>query len=221
MNNSSININQNKGFSLVEILVSLAVSSIVLVVVGVFISTGTNFFNSTSRTIELQKELMEVSNKVNDSLIQATAINIDYKSSGAPEEGVVIYTGEISTDGKSFITGKGNTSKKIEWTGKTDKKVYVMDSLLLTNDNEKVPYCMGNMVTNIKVSFSDECVRMSEDRSYVLYYEQPLIMEVEITVSDGKESRTDSRIVTLRNEINQLIVDGNSYENDGEVLMKK
>ena len=80
---------------------------------------------------------------------------------------------------------------------------------------------MGNMVTNIKVSFSDECVRMSENGSYVLYYEQPLIMEVEITVSDGKESRTDSRIVTLRNEINQLIVDGNSYENDGEVLMKK
>ena len=221
MNNSSININQNKGFSLVEILVSLAVSSIVLVVVGVFISTGTNFFNSTSRTIELQKELMEVSNKVNDSLIQATAIIVEYKSSGDPEEGVVIYTGEISTDRKSFITGKGNTSKKIEWTGKTDKKLYVMDSLLLTSANEKIPYCMGNMVTNIKVSFSDECVRMSENGSYVLYYEQPLIMEVEITVSDGKESRTDSRIVTLRNEINQLFVDGNSYENDGEVLMKK
>ena len=221
MNNSSININQNKGFSLVEILVSLAVSSIVLVVVGVFISTGTNFFNSTSRTIELQKELMEVSNKVNDSLIQATAIIVEYKSSGDPEEGVVIYTGEISTDRKSFITGKGNTSKKIEWTGKTDKKLYVMDSLLLTSANEKIPYCMGNMVTNIEVSFSDECVRMSENGSYVLYYEQPLIMEVEITVSDGKESRTDSRIVTLRNEINQLIVDGNSYENDGEVLMKK
>ena len=151
MNNSSININQNKGFSLVEILVSLAVSSIVLVVVGVFISTGTNFFNSTSRTIELQKELMEVSNKVNDSLIQATAIIVEYKSSGDPEEGVVIYTGEISTDRKSFITGKGNTSKKIEWTGKTDKKLYVMDSLLLTSADEKIPYCMGNMVTNIEI----------------------------------------------------------------------
>lgn len=221
MNISSNNINQNKGFSLVEILVSLAVSSIVLIVVGVFISTGTNFFNSTSKSLELQKELMEVSNKVNDSLIQATAIRIEYQASGVPEEGVKIYTGELSSDKKSFITGKGNTSKKIEWTGKSDKKLYVMDSLVLSSDNERIPYCMGNMVTDISVSFTEDCVKMSEDGSYVLYYEQPLIMEVKITVSDGKDSKSDSRIVTLRNEINQLIVDGNVYENDGTVLMKK
>ena len=218
--NNSISINQNKGFSLVEILVSLAVSSIVLIVVGVFISTGTNFFNNTSRTIELQNELMEVSNKVNDALMQATYIQIE-EGSSVSGEGITIYTGELSTDKKSFVTGKGNASKKIEWTGINDKKLYVMDKPVLDAGMDKRPYCYGNMVTNISVSFSEDCYEMSEDGSYIWFFEQPLILEVSITVSDSKESRSDSKTVTLRNQVTKLKVNGNEYVLDGEVLRKK
>ena len=219
MNNNSIVINQNKGFSLVEILVSLAVSSIVLIVVGVFISTGTSFFNNTSRTIELQNELMEVSNKVNDSLMQATYIEIENGSSTSAE-GLTIYTGELSVDKKSFVTGK-NSAKKVEWTGKNDKKLYVTDTPTWEGSLDKRPYCYGNMVTNISVSFSEDCYTMAEDGSYIWFFEQPIIMEVAITVSDGKESRSDSKTITLRNKIDKLKINGNEYVLDGEVLRKK
>ena len=210
---------QNKGASLVEILVALAVSAIVFVIVGVFITNGTNFFNRQSRTIKLQNELMEVSNKINDNIMQATAIELYYNNSGDVTEGFSLYTGEVSADKKNFLTGKGNASKKIEWSGIANKSLYVLDDLSLSTKDEKEPYKVGYMVTHISVSFADECAKLQSDGTYL--YEQPLIMKISITVSDDKGSKSDSRVVTLRNEIDKLVIDGVEYVNDGTVLRRK
>lgn len=219
MRNCLEKLKQNKGASLVEILVSLAVSAIVFIVVGMFVSNGTNFFNRQSRTIDLQKELLEVSNKVNDSIMQATGIEMYYNTSGDQSDGFALYTGEITADKKNFLTGKGNASKKIEWGGKDNKKLYVLDDLTLTTADEKEPYKFGSRVTNFSITFSDECATLLADGTYM--YEQPLILEIHITVADDKESRSDTRVVTLRNQIEKLVIDGNEYVKDGDVLRRK
>ena len=55
---------QNKGMSLMEVLISVAISMIVMIVAATFISNGSIFFKKQSKTIYLQNELMETSNRM-------------------------------------------------------------------------------------------------------------------------------------------------------------
>lgn len=209
---------QNKGASLVEVLVALGVSAIVFVIVGAFITNGTNFFNRQSRTIKLQNELMEVSNKINDNIMQATAIELYHNNTANYGEGFKLYTGEVDPETGVFITGtKGSTAKLIQWDGMTNKNLYVLDDLSLYTDDDKEPYKVGYMVTNVLISISDECVDLPSNGEY---YKQPLVFEIKITVSDGKSSKSDSKVVRLRNEIDKLVIDNTEYYNDGSVLRR-
>lgn len=209
---------QNKGASLVEVLVALGVSAIVFVIVGAFITNGTNFFNRQSRTIKLQNELMEVSNKINDNIMQATAIELYHNNTANYGEGFKLYTGEVDPVTGVFITGtKGSTAKLIQWDGMTNKNLYVLDDLSLYTEDDKEPYKVGYMVTNVLISISDECVDLPNNGEY---YKQPLVLEIKITVSDGKSSKSDSKVVRLRNEIDKLVIDNTEYYNDGSVLRR-
>ena len=62
--------------SLVEVIVSVAVSMIVLFIAATFMTTSMNFFSRQSDTIDLQDELLEASNQVNDALMSASALMI-------------------------------------------------------------------------------------------------------------------------------------------------
>ena len=209
---------QNKGASLVEVLVALGVSAIIFVVVGAFITNGTNFFNRQSRTIKLQNELMEVSNKINDNVMQATAIELYHNNTGNYGEGFKLYTGEVDPATGVFITGtKGSTAKLIQWDGMTNKSIYVLDDLSLYTEEDKAPYKVGYMVSNVLISISDECADLPNNGEY---YKQPLVLEIKITVSDGKSSKSDSKVVRLRNEIDKLVIDDVEYYNDGSVLRR-
>ena len=123
MKNLIKQLQQNKGMSLMEVLISVAISMIVMVVAATFISNGSIFFKKQSKTIDLQNELMEVSNRINDALLQSTdelKINIGNEVNGAN-----IYTGTYDEDSNKFTSGKGS-ARFIEWNSQ-DKTVYVMD----------------------------------------------------------------------------------------------
>lgn len=203
---------QNKGMSLLEILISVAISMIVMVVAAAFISNGSIFFKNQSGTIDVQNELMECSNKLNDALMQSTdtlEINI-----GEGVNGARIYTAAYNEDAKVFTSGKGS-ARLIEWNS-NDHTLYVMDDLQLDDDNLKKGYLMGSNVSNISISISDDCYEAQMDG-----YEQPLTLILNITVSGDKETRSETRVITLRNELNMLKINGVTYTPNSDGLMVK
>jgi prepilin-type N-terminal cleavage/methylation domain-containing protein len=70
-----INKKDNRGFSLIELIVSLAVASIVILAIGTLMSVGTRSYYSTNTETELQKESQIAMNQLNDLLIKTQ----DYK----------------------------------------------------------------------------------------------------------------------------------------------
>lgn len=56
-NNSKLN---NQGFSLVELLVALAISGIVIVMISLLIVNSSNLFNNENKNIDLQNEFQVV-----------------------------------------------------------------------------------------------------------------------------------------------------------------
>lgn len=63
MNSKSLN---NKGFSLVEILVALSISSIILLGISLFINAGSRSYKTTSVQATLQNETQDVLNYLNN-----------------------------------------------------------------------------------------------------------------------------------------------------------
>lgn len=197
---------QNKGMSLLEILVSVAISMIVMVVAASFISNGSIFFKKQSDTIDVQNELMECSNKINDALLQATdtlEINI-----GPGVNGAKIYTGAYNSMENKFISGKGS-ARLIEWNS-TSGDLYVMDVLKMDDDNLKKGYRMGEHVTDVSVTLSKDCYDIHKTEG-TIRYKQPLVFEVSVTVTGDEDCRKDTRVVTLRNKLNKLIINGQTY----------
>lgn len=90
----------NKGFTLTEVLVALAVSSVVITIVIAFISQGSRFYKTQSNTINLQNELQETSNVITDTLQEATYLSIISNS-----KNLEVYTGSYEIkEGKKLFT---------------------------------------------------------------------------------------------------------------------
>ena len=204
---------QNKGMSLLEILVSVAISMIVMVVAATFISNGSIFFKKQSGAIDVQNELMECSNKINDALLQSTdtlEINI-----GPGANGAKIYTGSYNVVDNKFTSGKGY-ARYIEWNSGTSE-LYVMDVLSISDPELKKGYRMGEHVSSVTVSISKQCEVVQLDGS--IRYKQPLILEMGVTVTDGDESRSETRVITLRNKLKEFKYNGVTYVPNADDLL--
>lgn len=72
----------NKGFSLVELLVALAVSSIVLTALGYMIITGLKLYGRNNAHVEVQSEAQTAMNLILDNIMEARGICIVNPATG-------------------------------------------------------------------------------------------------------------------------------------------
>ena len=183
----------NKGLSLVEVLVALAIASIVATLIMSLVTSGSRFYRKQSNSIDLQNELQETSNKVADALMEATEL--------------YVKTGDFS--GTSKVK-----PKCIIWVKPHDDVngiVYVMDTdAPLSMDDAYDGYCMSKYVSDFSFKIDDSCLKL-DDEGNVVYdalgnkiYEQPIVLNVSIKVSNDNESKQDSKTITLRNRITAL-----------------
>lgn len=68
--------NKNKGFSLIELLIAVALLSIVMIMVTQFMGTTSGALSKTKKNLNLQTEAMEVGEQLSDALAQATYIRV-------------------------------------------------------------------------------------------------------------------------------------------------
>lgn len=68
--------NKNKGFSLIELLIAVAILSIVMIMVTQFMSTTSGALSKTKKNLAIQTEAMELGEQLSDSLAQATYIRV-------------------------------------------------------------------------------------------------------------------------------------------------
>lgn len=67
---------KNKGFSLIELLIAMAILSIVLIMVVQFMSTSSGALSKTKKNLNLQTEAMEIGEQFSDAIAQATYIRV-------------------------------------------------------------------------------------------------------------------------------------------------
>lgn len=193
----------NKGFTLIEILVALAVSSVVITIVIAFISQGSRFYKTQSNTINLQNELQETSNVITDTLQEATYLSIISDS-----KNLEVYTGSYDIkEGKKLFTSDKGSSRYIlrDGTG-----IYVFDKadLNYVTEKDKPGYRYSDNIEAITISVSDKC-KTTVGESEVIT--QPVMLDVYIKVTHNDTSRFENKTITLRNKIGSLKVNGELY----------
>ncbi|WP_443662172.1 PilW family protein [Eshraghiella crossota] len=194
----------NKGFTLTEVLVALAVSSVVITIVIAFISQGSRFYKTQSNTINLQNELQETSNVITDTLQEATYLSITSNS-----KNLEVYTGsyEIKERKKLFTSVKGSSRYILrDGTG-----IYVFDKAdtRYITEKDKPGYRYSNNIEEITVNISDKCKTEVADSEVIT---QPVMLDVYIKVTHNDTSRFENKTITLRNKIQSLEVNGELYQ---------
>ena len=194
----------NKGFTLTEVLVALAVSSVVITIVIAFISQGSRFYKTQSNTINLQNELQETSNVITDTLQEATYLSIISNS-----KNLEVYTGSYEIkEGKKLFTSVKVSSRYIlrDGTG-----IYVFDKADTgyITEKDKPGYRYSNNIEEITVNISDKCKTEVADSEVIT---QPVMLDVYIKVTHNDTSRFENKTITLRNKIQSLEVNGELYQ---------
>lgn len=196
----------NKGFTLTEVLVALAVSSVVITIVIAFISQGSRFYKTQSNTINLQNELQETSNVITDTLQEATFLSI---TSDSKNKKLEVYTGSYEIkEGKKLFTSVKGSSRYIlrDGTG-----IYVFDKADTgyITEKDKPGYRYSNNIEEITVNISDKCKTEVADSEVIT---QPVMLDVYIKVTHNDTSRFENKTITLRNKIQSLEVNDELYQ---------
>lgn len=193
----------NKGFTLTEVLVALAVSSVVITIVIAFISQGSRFYKTQSNTINLQNELQETSNVITDTLQEATYLKI-----ASYNNALSVYTGSYKiVEGKKLFINEKGSSRYILRDG---SGIYIYDKAdtQYITDKDKPGYRYSNNIEAITVSINDKC-KTKVGNSKVIT--QPVMLDVYIKVTHNDTSRFENKTITLRNKISSLEINGAIY----------
>lgn len=193
----------NKGFTLTEVLVALAVSSVVITIVIAFISQGSRFYKTQSNTINLQNELQETSNVITDALQEATYLKI-----ASYNNALSVYTGSYKiVEGKKLFINEKGSSRYILRDG---SGIYIYDKAdtQYITDKDKPGYRYSNNIEAITVSINDKC-KTKVGNSKVIT--QPVMLDVYIKVTHNDTSRFENKTITLRNKISSLEINGAIY----------
>lgn len=129
--------NNNRGFTLIELIITVAIIAIFSGVILTFIGTGSNTYRSTSNSAKVQMEAQETADSLEDLIIDAN-YSIDYQSA---------LDGAITND----IDGASGTGDKVliicnksdsgdTGSGDSGSAGYIYDFLYWSSSEQKIYY---------------------------------------------------------------------------------
>ena len=216
----------NKGFSLVELLVALAISGIVIVMISLLIVNSSNLFNNENKNIDLQNEFQVVDGFLSETLMEAKTIDIVDDAEG--NQTLTLYTGTRDASGtlqpvttepiEKTTTGVQSadiTTERIITFKPDSNSLYITKSYIsnLTKGNR-----ISSSVKKFKVSIDDSCKTYKEvedafgkTTQVQTGYANPLILNVELNISDGESEKTEVVKITVRNQLKKVVVNGKEF----------
>ena len=129
---------QNKGFTLIELIVTIAIIAIFSGVVLTFISTGSNTYRSTSSSAKVQMETQETFDQIEDLIIDVNR-SLYYANGTGDSIGSEIKN-DIKQEGAANSTGDKTFIICNEYKNGTGNSQYICDVLDWDKDDATIYY---------------------------------------------------------------------------------
>lgn len=193
--------NKNSGFSLIELLVTIAVSGLVILMISFIMLQGTTLFKGENEVIDIQSEIQIIRNQLTETLMSAKEITVV-----KADKDIVIYTGDVDesnnrlvaetsgVDGKSGVT----TERIITYVDGKDS-VYISSNL---GTSESLGSLISNYVTSMDIVVNEGCKKI--DDSGKEYYTNPLSIDIKLRLVQGEQSADVNVSVKVRNILTEL-----------------
>lgn len=176
----------NKGFSLMELLVGLAISCIVLVAAYSFVLAGLKSYDTTKGTTEFQEETQFVEN-----------IIVDAVENGVMEDSDIVVD---ASDNVRFETGK-----QILYYDKAGKSLYIYDkgeTIDMADTDDALTHLVSKNVEKFEVSYAmveKETNADGTEKTTLAAGEKRELVEVEVEISKNGKSQTSKKLYRFRN----------------------
>lgn len=158
---------QNQGFSLIELLISMALLSIVMVMVVSFMGSSQAAYRKTRSNLNLQTEAMQVVEQMSDTMMQASYVRIATKDTGM----YYVSKGDITSLNKRKVEKVDDTKyKKVEYDFVPDNYANYAWKCNMTEDGREVILDLDNVDLDDRyriVNRKDEAFPLSTDADYV------------------------------------------------------
>jgi len=182
----------NKGLSLIELLVAIGISGILLLMIGTIITEGTRHFKEESIKSSLQNDLQIIENNVNKAIMEAPYLDIENVG-----DEIYIYTGEISNTDNLLIKNVG-TERVITFK---EENIYVT----AFNDADGTKLTKGYSLSG---NVSEFLVEVSKKGTI---YKNPLILNIKLTLKNSDITVSSDMKIRLRNKLDKIKINGSSY----------
>ena len=196
---------KNKGFTLIELIVAIAVGSIVLLMVAIMLVRGTSIFRTENDEVNMRNDYQVVRNQIDQVLMEAKTLIIEERKNGD----IIIYTGDLIMDkveqDREFSSSDISTERIITYD-KSEKSIYISgsyDAYMLE----------GNRICDIVEAFSIELDDVSKREEIdsstgkkTIYYVNPLRVNVTLNLSQQKSGMQSSFSVNLRNRLTSVTI---------------
>lgn len=135
-----LNIN-NKGFSLVELIIAIAILAVVSGIILTFMNTSSNIFRRSSADVDIQTEAQMVANSISDLVIDCERTVREEKVSLADVPGVT--DARTYDKSNSFVVLNDENKYYIFYDDKADK-IFYLESIYNTSTKAWSPYVGSN-----------------------------------------------------------------------------
>lgn len=184
----------NKGFSLIELVIAMGISSIVLLMVSVMLVRGTTIFREESDDTNIRNDYQLIRNQLDQAIMEAKSLVVETQGTD-----LIIYTGEVDAD-RNFTAASISTEKVITYDTVTNS-LYISN----TYDTHKAP---GNILTDIVDEFSLEISNDKKteivDGTETAYYVNPVSVNISLTLENKRTSIDTEFTINFRNRLSKI-----------------
>lgn len=177
----------NKGFSLVELLIAIAISSIVLMALVMLITQAVRSYTKQTALAQIQSDADISLNQMSKNILEATEVKIEKLNNGD----VTIYTNKVEVG--------------IEWGYYYESST---QQLWYTNSNKSEMSLVCDNVTSFDVRISKDSIEL--DTATIKSIDRNPQIVISLGLQRMNEKRIVSRTFSTRNQLNDNITLGKS-----------
>lgn len=142
----------NRGITLVELIIAIAVSTIIFGAAMIFMTSAHRGFNIASTEINLQTETQVLTEQISEWVMEGNKIEVDVAS-----KKLTVYRLDSVSIGST-------ASKRVIWLGSGGDKLYMkrftgvdkaeLDTKIVTSADEKIENCIGEYVVDFTPGYN-------------------------------------------------------------------
>lgn len=222
----------NKGLSLVEVLVVMAISTIVMLLSTSLIVNSSRMYSRESNTIDVLNEAQLVVNNLNEALMEANKLEMTRDGNST-----LLVLGEKTDDNKSatksycrhlfFVEDKKFLGMLVAASGASasGNEYLEKDITTLAGDNSEqlAGYQLSNLISDFRITYDPVCYKgigTDAEGNTVYYLTNPVKVKCKFTIATQTYSYDYEVSVQLRNSLQEAKIPA-SLDDQNDIITFK